>query len=174
MSIAFCSINGHIIEKKVWFHVLCIFSSSIYTSELDTTELSILWVNSPISLCLSSCERCYSPYSIFVELLWTSMFMSLQCWGVQNWTHHSRCGLTRTWQRRKFTSLKLLAAYQDACLLTHRRILLTVFAKGTHCWLVFEFLSIRNPICFTKPAFQLSGPHSICWYLGLYLPRCRI
>ncbi|KAK4832342.1 hypothetical protein QYF61_021871 [Mycteria americana] len=54
-------------------------------------------LNNPRSLSLSAQERCSKPFIIiFMALYWThsSMSMSRLYCGAQNWTQHSRCGLT--------------------------------------------------------------------------------
>ena len=72
----------------------------------------LLRLNKPSSLSLSSQERCSSPLSIFVALLWThsNSSSSFVCWGSHVWTQYFRWGLMKAEQREAVTSLTLLAS----------------------------------------------------------------
>ena len=52
-------------------------------------------------------------------------------WGAQNWTQHSRCGLSTAAYRGMITALLLLATL---CLI-QARMLLAFLATWAHCWL---------------------------------------
>lgn len=71
------------------------------------------------SFSLSLQNRCFNLLIIFMVFQWTlsSMFMPLLYWGAQNWTYHSKCGITSSEQREKILSLDLLAVL---CLMQHR------------------------------------------------------
>lgn len=133
-----------IIEKKVWFHALCIFSSGIFASELDILELSILWVNSPICLSISSYERCSAP---FVEVHCTSMLMSLF---LRRWQLDPSL---QVWPQQDLAEKKVhlpqAAGWISGCMPSDASQN-TVFATGKHWWHIFEFPSIRNSTAFTK------------------------
>lgn len=163
-SIAFCSITGHREESQIscslrfliryfcqWTRYPWAFYSLSKQSHLSQPLL--IW-EMLFSLCGASLNQ-YVHVSVF--------------WGDDNWTHHSRCGLNRTWQRRKFTSLKLLAAYQDACLLMHPRILSLQQGHIAGPYLNFCRSETPPPLqsCFPKAAFFLEwvapAPYAGAW-----------
>ena len=80
------------------FSLLFIHSLQVQAGHHEVSlETSLLKLNKPSSLNLSSQERCSSPLAILVALLWTSSknSTSFLCWGPQAWTQCSTWGLTR-------------------------------------------------------------------------------
>jgi len=70
-------------------------------------------------------------------------------------TQGSRCGLTRGEQRRRITSLNLLAML----MLMQPRIPLAALATRAHCWLMANLLSTRTPSSFS-PELLSAERHS--------------
>jgi len=66
--------------------------------------------------------------------------MSLLHWGAQNWTPHSRCGLTSAEQRGRISSLNLLATI----LLMQLRIPFRLIRRA-HCCLMLNLVPTRTP-----------------------------
>lgn len=121
---------------NIFYFSMC--SLSLYTTEKSLTLPSLLF---PIKYLytlirylqafsrLNSCSspasphiRCSSPLINFMALHRTSsnMFMSVPYWGAQDWTQHSRYGLTRAELRGSIPSLNLLARL---CLMQSRMLL---------------------------------------------------
>lgn len=110
---------------------------------------------SPVSLW----ERCFSLLIIFVALHWTCSVssLSLLSWGAQNWTQHSRCGLTRSEWRGRITSLELLATL----FLMNPRTPLAFLATRKYCWLMDSLLFTRTPRSYsTELLSSRSAPAS--------------
>jgi len=93
VSIASCLVTGN--HGKEAGSVLFAASFQLFTLIRSSLNLLFPRLDSPSSINLSSQESCSSPLNIFMAFHWTlsSMFMSLLCWGGQNWTQHSRSGL---------------------------------------------------------------------------------
>ncbi|KAK4823457.1 hypothetical protein QYF61_002293 [Mycteria americana] len=79
------------------------------------------------------------------------------CKTAQNWTQHSKCGLTSAEQKGRITSLHLLATtllMRDHLLQPN---LLAFFSTKMHCWLMCNLVSTRTP----RGAFQPVSPHCV-------------
>lgn len=122
---------------------------------------------------LSSQERNFSLWVIFVALLWmpSNRSISFLCWGPQNQMQHSRWGLTWAWYWGRTTFLSLLAT----CLVMHRRRWLGFWAASTHCWGMSGFSSTNTPTSCSQGAVLI---HCLilllhlCLRLRLSQPRC--
>lgn len=130
--------------------------------------------SSPSSLSLSSQKReeklrISHPFIIFVAPCWavSSNSMSPLYWGAQHWALHSRCGLSRAEWRDRIPScdLTVLCPMQP-------RITSGFLAERAHCWLMFSLLATSIPKPFSPKLLPSCLCPSLCWYLGLSLPRC--
>ena len=106
-----------------------------------------------------------------MALHWTvsSMFMSLLYRGAQNWAQYSKCGLTSAEQRGRITTLHLLAVL---CVM-QPRIPFAFFAARAHSWLKFNLVSTGTPSAFSAKLLYRWVSPSVCWCLGLFVPRSR-
>ena len=95
---------------------------------------------------LVGCTACLL---IFAEL--GHILVQIIAWA-QNWTQHSRCGLTSVQYRGMIPSLLLLATP----FLIQARMPLAFLATWAHCWLMFSWLSTSTPRSFSIG--QLSSP----------------
>jgi len=76
-------------------------------------------------------------------------------WGAQNWSHYSRCGLTRAEFMGRITTLYFLAML----FLMHLRIQLAFLAIRAHFWLMAILLSTRIPgFLLYRASFQQLSP----------------
>lgn len=113
--------------EKVWVHLLFTLPSS---------KLCI-WIRSPlhfllsrvtslISLSVSSHDRCFNHFIIFMAFLWScsSSSKTLLYQKAQSWTQHSSCSRISAEQRGRITSLYLLVML----FLMQPMMLLTLFA----------------------------------------------
>ena len=90
---------------------MLLFISFKYCKATIRTPCNLYFrMNKPSFLSLFSYERCSSPLTILVVLLWThsKSSASFLCWGSQAWMHYFRYGLTRE-ERGIINSLALLA-----------------------------------------------------------------
>ena len=77
--------------------------------------------------------------------------------------------LTGAEQRGRITSLELLAVL----LLMQPRRLVAFLATRARCWLVVDLLPTRIPRTFSGKLLSSQLATSVCWCVGLFLPRCR-
>ena len=93
--IASCSVSGHHWQGPGSLLFIPSLHMFIHIGE---TPLSPLFssLNSPSSLSLSLCARCFPPLTAFAALCWTCSGKSKSsvCGGAQCWTQHSRGGLS--------------------------------------------------------------------------------
>lgn len=82
--------------------------------------------------------------------------VALSYWGAQNWTQHSRCGITSAGQRGRISTLDLLAAVH----LARSRMPFASVVARAHCWLRFHLLSVHQGLflqsCFPTAFLQPS------------------
>lgn len=79
-------------------------------------------------------------------------------WGAQNWTQDSRCGLTRgEGKDHLLPAGNNPNASQGSCLCWK-------------CWLMFNLVSIRTPMCFSAKLLPSWTAPTVYWCRGLILP----
>lgn len=102
----------------------------LYTLTRPLRAFSQEWTDYS-ALSLSSHDKCSKSFGIFVALCQThsSESTSLFFWGTQNWTSHSRFGLTKVEWKTLVISLKLLWQHCLMC----PGMLLASFATSGHC-----------------------------------------
>lgn len=113
----------------------------------------MLRLNNHISLKFKLCDRYSSSFIIFVGLPLThsSMSMSFLYWRTQNWTQHSRSGLTSAGQRKIITFLHQLATLY----LMQPRMLLNFLLQK----LLVDLVPIRTTrSTIAKPLSSWSAP----------------
>lgn len=109
---------------------------------IRSTEPSFLQVNKSNSLSLSLYDTSSILLIIFVTFHWTfsTMGMYFLCWGAQNWTQISRCGLTSaSLERRNYFPWPTGYAW----------LLLAAFSVSAHCWFIVDILPSRSPGSFS-------------------------
>lgn len=123
--------------------------------------------NNPSSLSLSSYQRCFTPFIIFMVFFWSLLVHVCLILGHQMPDPAFQVCLTSAEQRRGITSLGLLVIL---CLMQPRRLL--AFVSKGHGWLMVN-LSPRCPRSF---AAELLSRQTFCcmhWCLRLFLSRGR-
>lgn len=100
----------------------------------------------------------------------SSMSTSLLHWGVQHWTQRSKFVSLPLCRGLRINSLDLLAMIS----LMQPGIPLATFTARAHCWVISNLLSNRTTISFSAKLLSSHSFPSLYWFMGLFLPKCRI
>jgi len=134
-------------------------------------------LNNPTSFSLSSQERCFGSWIIFVALLWVHFknSTSFLCWGPQVWMQYSSWGFMSVEWRGTITSLALLA--------TH---LLQFLLRGLGMWEPWlpvkteaiedgRQLCRRSPEVLLENKMNVSQQHTLASFsdIGPEWPKCK-
>lgn len=146
-----------------WLCPLCTLPSGIYTHWWDPSGPSLL-LNSHSSEHFLTGEM-----HRYLHHLHGPSLKSLLYWGVQDWTQHSRSGLTSAEQIGRIISFNLLATP----LLMQPRIPFTFLVLSVLCWLMIHLVSSRTLRCFSAKLFPRWKALSTDWCLRLFFTKCR-
>lgn len=131
------------------------------------TEPSLLWVEPPSSLSLSSGNKYFHPLIIFMTPGWTRSSMSMPhwYWGRQHWTPSTphQCWAGRQDPLSRPAGSALLNAAQDAAGRLRSRDVLAAHVPLVH----------QDPRGLVSQAAFQPVSASLCWPLGLFLSWVR-